>query len=310
MTVLLNGVVFILLLLGAWSLVSWMWDVGVQEILVYTEGFLEGEARKLRVQVLPELHSNRLWDRLELLLYYSGVRNHIPFMSGKVWILFIFILLNSVFITACCLGRSLWKATGSAAAAGFVCMQFLTILRQNNLRRTERYLLELINVTESFSVTGEDPVAILCKCSMYLNGPIGDVLKRTELYVEKGWSSRMILEQLKVRLEHPKWQEFIHNLNVCSMYNSDYTSVFQSSRKSIQAYLTSKKERQSVKHTAQMEMVLISILGMVIVAVLGSFLEMPWKELVWGNVISKSCTVYMLGIVLVFFWKMNAYEKE
>lgn len=309
MAVLLNGVVFILLLFGAWSLVSWLWDVGVQEILVYTEDFLEGEAKKLRVQALPDPRSSP-WDRLELLLYYSGVRNRIPFMSGKVWTLSVFMLCSSIFIMVCCMGGSLWRAMGGVMLSGFACMQFLNLLRQNNLRRTEQYLLELVNVTESFSMTGEDPVAILCKCSMYLNGPIADVLKRTEQYMERGWSSRMILEQMRVRLEHPKWQEFIHNLNVCSMYNSDYTTVFHSSRKSIQAYLTSKKERHSVKHTAQMEMGLICILAMVIVSVLGSFLEMPWKELVWGNVISKCCTVYMLGIVAVFFWKMNVFEKE
>lgn len=310
MIIFLHGTVFVLLFMGAFHLVSWLWETGVQEILVYTEGFLEGEAKKLRIQVLPKPYSKRPWDKLELLLYYSGIRTYIPFMSGKVWLLCCVMLQNSVFILVCCFGGGLWKALGSAAAVDVVCMQLLHILRQNNLRKTEQYLLELINVTESFSVTGEDPVAILCKSSMYLNGPAGDVLKRAERYVEKGWSSRMILEELKVRLEHPKWQEFLHNLNVCSMYNSDYKIVFQSSRKSMQAYLTSKKERQSVKHTAQLEMGLITVLGMVIVFVLGSFLDMTWQELLWGNVISKSCSIYMLFITGLFFWKMNAYEKE
>lgn len=310
MTVLLNVVLFAALLVGFFYLVSWIWDFGVQEILIYTEHFLEGEVKKLRVQILPEIHSTKPWDRLELLLYYSGIRNYLPFVSGKVWILFCFILLSGIFLAVCLLGRSLWRAAVATVVCAFALMQLLSLLRQNNLRKTERYLLELINVTESFSVTGEDPVAILAECSVYLKGPIGHALRNVEGYVEKGWSGRMILEQMKVRLEHPKWQEFIHNLNVCSMYNSDYTTVFHTSRKSIQAYLTSKKERQSVKHTAEMEMGLISILSGIIVLVLGSFLNVPLKELVWGNIISKSCTIYMLGIVALFFWKMHAYEKE
>lgn len=310
MELLINGVILILFITGFLLLVDWLWDVGVQEILIYTENFLLEEARKVRVKVLPEINSTKLWDKLELLLYYSGIRNYFPFVSAKVWLLFCMVVLCCIFIIIASWSRNLWQAFFVCFLLGVLMMQFLEIMRRANLRATERYLLELLNVMESFAVTGEEPIAILANCSVYMKGPIGLALNSVDKYVHQGWSGRMILEQMKVRLEHPKWQEFIHNLNVCSMYNSEYSFVFRTSRKSFQAYLTSKKERQSIKHTAEVEMTAIVVLGLAIILVLSNFLAMPISELMWGDRISRGCTLYMTGVVMLFFWKINAYEKE
>lgn len=310
MILLLNCAVFGLLFIGVMLFVSWLWDAGVQEILIYTEHFLLEETKKLRVKILPEVNSTKPWDRLELLLFYSGIRNYFPFVSAKVWIVFCMVVLSCSFLLVTFFSKHIWQAAVVCVMFGVLMMQILGIMRRSNLRNTERYLLELLNVTESFAVTGEEPIAILSHCSVYLKGPIGQALRSVDRQVSQGWSGRMILEQLKVRLEHPKWQEFIHNLNVCSMYNSDFGTVFRTSRKSIQAYLTSKKERQSIKHTAEMEMAAIVVLSLMIILILSNFLMVPATELMWGNRISKGCTVYMVIIVMLFFGKINAYEKE
>lgn len=310
MILLLNSVVGICLLFGITLLISVLWDTGIQEIVIYTEHFLMSEAKKLQVRILPEINSKKPWDKLELMLFYSGIRNVIPFVSAKVWILFCLLIWGCGFCVVSILSKKIWPAIVFCIVLGVSMKLLIEGMRKRNLRKTERYLLELLNVTESFAVTGEDPVAILIHCSSYLKGPIGQALRSIVKQVDRGWSSRMILEQLKVQLEHPKWQEFIHNLNVCSMYNSEFSSVFSSSRKSIQSYLISKKERQSIKHTAQMEMMIIVILSVVIIIVLSKFLGISVVTLLWGNLISKGCTIYMVTIVLLFFWKIGAYEKE
>ena len=310
MILLLNGIVGGFLLLGTMLLTSVLWDTGVQEIVLYTEHFLMQEAIKLQMKVLPDVNSTKLWDKLELMLFYSGIRNVIPFASAKVWIMFCVILLSCSFLVTVVWCRNVLYATAFCVGLSVLLKVLLEEMRKRNLRKTERHLLELLNVTESFAATGEEPVAILSYCSSYLKGPIGHVLRGIGKQVERGWSGRMILEQLKVQLEHPKWQEFIHNLNVCSMYNSDFSSVFSSSRKSIQSYLTSKKERQSIKHTAEIEMVIIVLLSLVIIVVLSNFLGVSTSVLLWGNKISKGCTVYMVTIIMLFFWKIGAYEKE
>ena len=310
MSVALNVSIFVLLFIVFFCLTGCLWEVVVHEIIIYTEHFLSSEARRVRMRVLPEVTSPKAWDRLELLLFYSGIRGTFPFVSAKVWLLFCSMTAGSVFILANFLTGSLWKAALCSMGLCVFLTEILIVLRHRRLRMTERYLLELINVTESFAATGEEPVAILTSCSMYLKGPIGHALLGIDRHLKQGWSSRMILEQLKVTLEHPKWQEFIHNLSVCSMYNSDYRFVFRTSRKSIQAYLSSKKERQSIKHTAQMEMGAIVFLSLAIVVVLSNFLAIPAMELLWGNAVSRGCTIYMSGIIVLFFWKIGVYEKE
>ena len=78
MTAVINIMIFVFLMAGFWGVTGWLWEVGVQEILIYTESFLLEEAEKLRVKVLPEITSTRPLDKLELLLYYSGIRNYFP----------------------------------------------------------------------------------------------------------------------------------------------------------------------------------------------------------------------------------------
>ena len=289
---------------------EWLWDVGMQEIIIYTGNFLMKEARKVRVKVLPEVTSTKPMDKLELLLYYSGIRNRFPFVSAKVWLIGNAILYSSVLVIATVLTGSVFKAVVYCLVCAFFIMQTLCWMRRQNLKFVERQLLELINVTESFAATGDEALSILQNCTPYMKGPIGQVLGSIEKRLERGWSGRMVLEEMKIMLEHPKWQEFIHNLNVCCMYNSDFNYVFRSSRKSIQAYLSAKKDRQSVKHKAQIEMAIIVFMGVIIVIALGEFLSLSMYELLWGNVFGQGCTIYMIGIVLVFYWKIGAYEKE
>lgn len=310
MIIWINIAIFFFLLVGLFLVTEWLWEVGMQEIIIYTGNFLLEEAKKLRVKVLPEVTSTKLLDRLELLLYYSGIRNHFPFVSAKVWLIGNAMLYSCSFVIIAVLTGSVLKAAVCCMALCFCITQLLCWMRQRNLKAVERQLLELINVTESFAATGDEALAILQNCSTYMRGPIGQALGSIEKRLERGWSGRMVLEQMKIMLEHPKWQEFIHNLNVCCMYNSDFNYVFRSSRKSIQAYLSAKKDRQSIKHTAQMEMGIIVFLGMIIVVAMGEFLSLSTYELLWGSIFGRSCTIYMIGIVFVFYWKIGAYEKE
>ena len=103
MTILIDCILFLLLCAGFLLLVDWFWEVGVQEIAVHTEQFLLEETRKVRMQKLPELTSTKLWDKLELMLFYSGIRNRYPFFSAKVWLL-VTVLLNSSMFLAVSLG--------------------------------------------------------------------------------------------------------------------------------------------------------------------------------------------------------------
>jgi len=305
-----NSLIFILLVMGMYWILLWLKEVGVEEIVVYTQGFLKAEAKKLRIQVLPEVTSRKLWDRLELLLYYSGVRSSLPFLSGKVFLLCLMVIVSLGFLVGVvCFRRMFW---GIALGLGFLLLilSLLQVARRVHHKQTEKHLLELLNLAESFSATGDEVLAILRAVSPYMKGPIGQALKNIERYVSKGWSSGMVLAQLKVSLEHPKWQEFIHNLSVCSMYHGEFSYVFRSSRKGIQTYLSSRKEQQSVKYTARMEMLAIVVLCLVIIVVLGNFLGISVEELLWGTVVGKGCTLYMAGIVMLFFWKMGNSERE
>ena len=124
MIISINIAVFLFLLVGLYFMTEWLWDVGMQEIVIYTGNFLLEEAKKLRVKVLPEVTSTKPLDKLELLLYYSGIRNHFPFVSAKVWMIGNTILYSCCFVIMAALTGSVWK---SAAWCLVLCF-FITQL--------------------------------------------------------------------------------------------------------------------------------------------------------------------------------------
>ena len=66
MIIWINVGIFLFLLVGLFFMTEWLWEVGMQEIIIYTGNFLLEEAKKLRVKVLPEVTSTKPLDRLEL----------------------------------------------------------------------------------------------------------------------------------------------------------------------------------------------------------------------------------------------------
>ncbi|MCD7807036.1 MAG: hypothetical protein LUH19_06810 [Lachnospiraceae bacterium] len=303
----LDAVLFGCVLAGCLCFVGWMDERGIREIRLYSDEFLMNEEKAVRCRVLPDPASRKLTDRLELALYYSGIRGRYPFVSVKFWVLFQCFAALWVWILVSA-GRGFWPALLCAGLTPVCFAAFLSLMRTRRYKGTEGHLLEAINLAEGFSATEEDPVAILGHCGEYIKGPVGQALRRIDALREQGLSSRMILEQLKLELEHPKWQEFIHNLNVCSMYNCDFVYVLQSSRKSTQRYLTSAKEKQSVKRVAKMEMMLIIVLSMVILVAMTELMEVSLVWLLWGSLPGKACSVYMAGILVLFVWSLSGYR--
>ncbi|MCD7751722.1 MAG: hypothetical protein LUI10_08285 [Lachnospiraceae bacterium] len=300
----LEGLLFLSLLAACYCFVSWMDARGIREIRVYSEEFLATEENAVRCRALPDSESRKWADRVELSLYYSGIRSRFPFLSVKFWVLlqcflalWVWILLGAV--------RGLLAAFAGALAVPAAFAVFISILRTVRFRRTQEHLLEVINLAEGFSATEEDPVSILLLCGAYIGGPIGQALQSAKRLRDRGMGSRRVLEEMKLLLEHPKWQEFIHNLNVCSMYNCDFVYVLQSSRKSTQRYLTFEREKQGVKRTARVEMVLIIILSAVMLKAMSNPMDISLTWLLWGSLPGKVCTVYLAVILLIFVWCLS-----
>ncbi len=305
----LDSLLFLCLLTACWCFVSWMDARGIREIRMHSEEFLAAEENAVRCRVLPDTASRKWADRVELSLYYSGLRGRFPFMSVKFWVLlqcfaalWAWILLNTF--------AGLLAAFAGALAVPMLFTAVLSILRNARFTKTQEHLLEVINLAEGFSATEEDPVSILLLCGAYIGGPIGQTLKGAESLRARGLGSRRVLEEMKLMLEHPKWQEFIHNLNVCSMYNCDFVYVLQNSRKSTQRYLTFVKEKQSVKRTARMEMVLIILLSAVMLQAMTGLMDMSLAWLLWGSLPGKVCSVYMVGILLFFVFSLSGSGRR
>ncbi len=305
----LDGLLFFSLLTACSCFVSWMDTRGIREIRVYSEEFLTTQENAVRCRTLPDSDSRKWADRVELSLYYSGIRGRFPFVSVKFWVLLQCFAALWIWILLVVIKGPL-AAFAAALAVPLMCAALVSIMRTARFKRTQEHLLEVINLAEGFSATEEDPVSILILCGAYLGGPVGQTLRYAEKLRDRGMSSRRVLEELKLMLEHPKWQEFIHNLNVCSMYNCDFVYVLQNSRKSTQRYLTFAKEKQSVKRTARVEMVLIVVLSAVMLQAMTGLMEVSLVWLLWGSLPGKVCSVYMAVILLIFVWSLGGNERR
>ncbi|MFI3238100.1 MAG: hypothetical protein R3Y47_08770 [Lachnospiraceae bacterium] len=301
---------FILLVITVYVALSWLLERGIYQITNTSRKFMEREEKAIKLKVIPNIHSTNIIDKLELFLIHCGIRGVIPFLSARVCIIVVLLWLISAMNIGLFMKASFCTSFTIASAVVFAVYFILALFRQHALRRTEGGLLELINLAESFCVTEEEIISVLGHCARYTKAPIAKRLKSARIKSDQGMSTRLVLEELKIGLEHPRWQEFMHNLSICSIYNSDFQYVFHASRKNMQAYLTSKKERDGVKRAAKVEMLILLLMGVVIMYMMGSLLELSISWLLFDTLIGQVITGYFVFIAIAFAWKIIGFEKE
>lgn len=238
---------------------------------------------------------------IEKLLYGSGLKKVIPFMSAELLIL-LFVLLSATgyFLSSLLGAGAVFR--GIALCMGPLLLGMILYIRcLLNYNRIEKNLLTFLNLLDNFSLTDGEITTILYKVSRFLEPPLSDMLQECYYQTQVTGNTSKALFDLMEKAEHPKLKEVIRNLEVCSRYDADYASVVAGNRKSIQDYLAYRKKRKSMVSVAKLELFLLIIMAVAILLLLNVMLQVNIWEVVFQTLPGK-IILGLMGMTLLYFY--------
>ena len=258
--------VFVLLLTGFGILfqkIRWL-ELAGNLVRQTVEGMDQAARRRLlenRRRLLRLDRDYDMWYRLERALCYSGWKRRFPFLTVELWLVGNLIAAAGIFGGLLGLCRSLW-----IACVGVLCLVgaeylLLQICKAGETRAVNRNLLEFLNFLGNYSVTAGEVTGIFDQISKYVEEPLKGVLDECCYEARTTGDSCMALLAMAEKIEHPKFKEIAHNMEVSIRYCADFKALVNSSRRSVREYLRMEEERKSMLQEALINMALLFVMS-------------------------------------------------
>ncbi len=300
----MRGICFLCLFLGFLLLLRERRLYGrLDSLAKRTLSDMDAAARRRALQerkrlLLLQEEASVLW-RLEKQLQYSGLKQRIPGLTVEWWIAGNLVLLGAVFSAFLLLGgirQAAWAALPVLLGeAGLVqgC-------RRRNLRRVNENLMKLLDFLGNYSVTEGEVTAVLEQVSRYMEEPLRGALETCCAEAQLTGDTGLALLGMAERIEHPKFKELARNMEISVRYCADFSTMVNSSRRSMREYQRTLQERKEMLREAFINMCILLVMSLAVLGVVGSLIEMPVGELLFRTLPGKLALGVILVILLLF----------
>lgn len=241
------------------------------------------------------------WDRA---FVQSGVQEKIHFLNSRI--------CAGIMLTVAAAGAAFFMLLLPAGVwagliwmivePGAVCflIRLLCIRRMN---RTESELLSFLNIVDNFSVAEQDLFRILGNAGEYLKEPLGSALKECSIRAAQTGNRFEAVQELICRIGHPKFQEMMQNLEICSRNEANYSEVLADLRESMTAYLSARREENSILREGKIQIMLIVLMGIPMIMMLTAITGVPVFSMA-DSPVGWAAAGYWVVLLIVIFYQM------
>lgn len=275
-----------------------------------TAGRKSAENRQKILRRDEFLHQNGsgFWERCEKRLLYSGLSVRFPLLTTYVWITLRVILGALIYFVGCLLHLSLLQNLLLVLFMQFLLYVGENMLMQRNFNRTEDSLLKLLDCLGSYSVTTSEITWILGQISSYMEEPVRGVLEQCCLEAQTTGDCSIALLYMAEKLEHPKFQELIRNLEISIRYSADLTVLTAQSRRSIGEYVRMRQERKALGREAWINMLILGGMTLIILKAVEALVGIPMEEILFHTLPGKGCIGVILLILFLFYRQVKVLD--
>ena len=248
--------------------------------------------------------------RLDRLLEYSGIRRHVPFINAEIFITLYVSALAALFTFCTIIFKN--SIVGIIADAllcvGIWCV--LYVISGNYYNKLEDNIMTLLNLIENFSKTEDDIVRIFRKTIPYVGEPVRNILTEFCGEAETCGDVNRAFDNLNARIEHRKCRELMHNIRVCSRYESNYDMLVRDCRASMMDFLEIKAERKAIINNGRAEIVILLLSAALIIYLFSNIVSGGLAGLLFGSTAGRVIVLYCLAVVVVSVIMMLTYDKK
>lgn len=296
-------VIFMCLLLGFFLLFhETRLLADLYSLLEKTRSGMDASARqrtleeRRRLMTLQEEHSF-LWY-LEKQLRYSGLRQHFPHLTAEWWIVWNLAAIGMIFALAV-----IPFGIGAAVIVSFLPvvgeMWILRSLRIRNLKKVNENLLKLLDFLENYSITAGELTGVLGQVGRYMEEPLRSALEICCIEARTTGDTGQALLAMAEYIEHPKFKELARNMEISVRYCTDFSTMVNSSRRSMREYLRMLQERRGMLREAFVNMTILLGMSMAVLAVVGNLVAFPIWTFLWRSLpghIALGTVLLILGL--------------
>ena len=260
------------------------------------------------LEQIPRLQK---WDRY---FVQSGLQKKIPFLNSQLYLTGL-LLGGAAGFGVFLLAGGKDPAAGMAKGVIWTALELscgcmvIKVLRIRERKKTEGQLLPFLNMADNFSRADRDLFRILEKTGTYLKEPLKSALLECSSHASQTGNRYGAIQELVYRIEHPKFQEIIRNLDICSRNEANYSEVLQDMRESLLHYLSGCREEASILREGKIQILLILFMGMPMVGMLRMITGVPLLSMT-GNLFGRLVIGYWMGLLLFVLYQLIFAEDR
>ena len=183
------------------------------------------------------------------------------------------------------------------AAVEFFLLQ---LLRNANLRAVNEHMMKLLDFLGNYSITAGDITGVFHQVGRYMEEPIRSALDACYYEAQTTGDVSLALLSMAEKIEHPKFKELARNMEISQRYCADFSALVSGSRRSLREYLRISQERRGMLREAFVNMALLLGLSLVVLAVVGSLVQMPVAALLVSTLPGRA-GLAVTGVICLLF---------
>ena len=265
----------------------------------YEEMLMKSTGNREKVDILTQL---------DILIFQSGVKRKLPFLTAEIYIGFAALLGTFCFFAVWKLtGVFLFSVIGGGMGAGSTYL-FMQIRSNENAKCIEEDMNVFLDLVNTYSKTSDDIIDILGKIYPSLHEPLSTYIE--EFYYEAiNTDAETAFLHLKYKLPHEKMKEVLNNLEVSSNQLTDYSNIANDLQEQLRVYLEGKREREYARKNGGMELLVFYIVVGISLLLLSAFVEQNVFIWLWNNTLGQCFIGYFVVLALYGLGLTFSFDK-
>lgn len=250
-----------------------------------------------------------LWDKLERRLIYSGLTRQFPALTPEFWVVVNLGISAGVYFGAMLLGGSLWWGLGGIAAVQLSISIWISARMAANYRAVNDNLLKFLDFLGNYSVTAGEVTGICNQISRYVDEPLKSVLDECYYEAQTSGDSSLALLSMAEKIEHPRFQELVRNIEISARYAADFKTLVNDSRRAVREHLRTRQERKNLMNEAVINMLLLAGMSLVVLLMVEQLTGMSMWEILLETMVGRICLTVILCIFGLMFGQIRRLDR-
>lgn len=275
----------------------------IEKILCYFDDKYRKRFFDRRINsIYKEKTKNKVLDKLDEIMYLSGIRNHFKYMTSEVFVFFIFALSLILFSVVFKIYNSFILSSIAFFSVPIISYAVLKEMMRINFDRIDNSIMFFISSLKNNAAIKNNIIFMMEESTLRLKEPLKTYNVDFIRDVKMGIPMQKAFNNYINKVENIRLKNILKNLCICSLNNANYSKLLDKTRIVIKNYYEGKEKRRRKVIGAQISIaVIIFVAGIILNAL--SRITNNFYVLLMKTTVGQIIVAYMV-CVLVF----SAYE--